>query len=69
MAVSLEDLLYRRIRLAQLHHQQCLEAAPKVARIVQEIMGWDTTRVEAELYALADRLDFLSPQPKSLSVT
>jgi len=69
MAVSLEDLLYRRIRLAQLHRQQCLESAPKVARMVQEIMGWDTNRVEAELYALADRLDIFTSESKSLSVT
>jgi glycerol-3-phosphate dehydrogenase len=69
MAVSLEDLLYRRIRLAQLHHQQCLESAPKVARIVQEIMGWDTNRVEAELYALAERLDIFKSETESVSVT
>src|SRR5262249_44581271 len=31
MAVSLEDLLMRRIRLGILHQRQCLEAAPKVA--------------------------------------
>jgi len=69
MAVSLEDLLYRRIRLAQLHHQQCLESAPKVARMVQEIMGWDTNRVQAELYALADKLEIFTSETKSVPVT
>ncbi len=63
MAVSLEDLLCRRIRLAQLHHRQCLEAAPKVARIVQDILSWDGRRVEAEIAALAERLTLLQPQP------
>lgn len=52
MAVSLEDLLARRIRLAQLHHRQCLEAAPKVTQLMQQLLGWDDTRVAAELSAL-----------------
>lgn len=52
MAVSLEDLMARRIRLAQLHHRQCLEAAPKVVRIMQQLLGWDDARVAAELAAL-----------------
>jgi glycerol-3-phosphate dehydrogenase len=52
MAVSLEDVLSRRIRLAQLHHKQCLQAAPKVARLIQKLLGWDNARVTAELSAL-----------------
>jgi len=52
MTVCLEDLLSRRIRLMQLHHRQCLEAAPKVARLMQKMLGWDDTRVAAELSSL-----------------
>ncbi len=49
MAESLEDILSRRIRLAFLHHKQCLEAAPKVARLVAEAQGWDNTRIAGEI--------------------
>jgi len=56
MAVSLEDLLSRRVRLAQLHHQQCLAAAPKVARLMQNILSWDDKRITAELKALQNSL-------------
>jgi len=52
MAVSLEDLLVRRIRLGMLNQVQCLEAAPKVARLMQDILGWDETRTGAEVSSL-----------------
>ena len=39
--------------LAQLHHRQCLEAAPKVTRIMQQLLGWDDTRVAARAIVLA----------------
>ncbi len=52
MVVSLEDLLLRRLRLGILHQRQCLEAAPTVARLVQELLGWDAKRVDLELSAL-----------------
>jgi len=64
MAVSLEDLLYRRIRLGQLHHRQCLEAATKVARLVQEILGWESKRIDAEIDALALKLGILDSEPQ-----
>jgi glycerol-3-phosphate dehydrogenase len=64
MAVSLEDLLYRRIRLGQLHHRQCLDAATKVARLVQEILGWEGKRIDAEIDALALKLAILDKEPQ-----
>lgn len=57
MSVSLEDLLMRRLRLGAIHHQQCLEAAPKVASFMQKLLGWDQARVELELTVLSDRLN------------
>lgn len=56
MAQSLEDILFRRMRLGMIHQQQCLDAAPKVARCVQGILGWDENRTAAELKALTSTL-------------
>jgi glycerol-3-phosphate dehydrogenase len=69
MAVSLEDILCRRIRLGMLHRRQCLEAAPRVAELVQEISGWDNLRVQAELYALANALDFEESANQEVAAT
>jgi glycerol-3-phosphate dehydrogenase len=52
MAVSLEDLLMRRLRLGILHQRQCLEAAPKVAALMGQTLGWDNPRVSYELAGL-----------------
>jgi len=52
MAVSLEDILFRRIRLGLVHQEQTLEAAEKVARLVQGITGWDDQRTQMELEAV-----------------
>ncbi len=52
MAVSLEDLLMRRIRLGILHQQQCLDAAPRVAGLMQALLKWDDVRTDAELSGL-----------------
>ena len=52
MAVSLEDLMFRRMRLGFIHQRQCLEAAPKVAMLIQALLGWDNARTELELSAL-----------------
>ncbi len=57
MAQSLEDILFRRMRLGLVHQGQCLEAASKVARCVQAVMGWDETRTAAELKALVRTLE------------
>jgi glycerol-3-phosphate dehydrogenase len=56
MAMSLEDVLCRRIRLGFLHREQCLAAAPRVARMMQELYGWDSLRLRSELSALARNL-------------
>ena len=39
MAVSLEDILSRRMRLGIVNQKECLEAAPKVAMLVQSLLG------------------------------
>jgi len=52
MAVSLEDVLSRRTRLAMLNQEQCLASAPKVVHYMQSLLDWDNIRVEAELIAL-----------------
>jgi len=57
MAVSLEDLLFRRMRLAALHQSQCLEAAPKVAQLMQGLLSWDDARTALELAALEKSLN------------
>jgi glycerol-3-phosphate dehydrogenase len=56
MSVSLEDLLFRRMRLGIIHQKQCLDAAPKVAMLVQSLLGWDNARTEIELSALETTL-------------
>lgn len=48
-AVSLQDLLFRRLRLGVLHHRQCLEAAPKVGELMCALLKWDSRRSDAEL--------------------
>ncbi len=61
MAVSLEDVLARRTRLLMINEKQCLEAAPKVVRYMQALLGWDNVRTEAELQAVDSSLRTLSP--------
>jgi glycerol-3-phosphate dehydrogenase len=56
MAVSLEDLMCRRMRLGIIHQKQCLEAAPKVAALIQIMLGWDNQRTDLELGALERKL-------------
>lgn len=51
MAVSLEDLLMRRLRLGILNQKQCLAAAPKVAELMQILLRWDNVRLSHELSA------------------
>lgn len=57
MAVSLEDILFRRIRLGLVHQEQCQLAANKVARLVQGIVGWDDQRTQMEIESLLTTLD------------
>lgn len=51
-AVSLQDLLFRRLRLGVLHHRQCLDAAPKVGELMKALLSWDDRRYDAELSAV-----------------
>lgn len=55
MSESLEDLLMRRLRLGILNQRQCLDAAPRVAKIMQSVLGWDNRRLDMEIQTL-DRL-------------
>lgn len=57
MAVSLEDVLFRRIRLGVLNHAETLAAAPKVARMMQRLLEWDELRVQAELNSVRALVD------------
>jgi len=63
LAVSLEDFLARRVRLAMLHHKLCMEAAPKVALAMQSLLQWDNNRLDAELQALSNSLSEQLPSP------
>jgi len=49
MAISLDDILSRRIRLGFVHQGQCLESAPKVAMLIQNLNYWDSKRAAVEL--------------------
>lgn len=51
-AMSLEDLLFRRMRLGMVHQGQCLDAGPKVANLVRTYLGWDENRARVELDTL-----------------
>lgn len=64
MALCLEDILFRRMRLGLIHQAQCLDAASKVVRCVQGVLGWDEARTSAELKALTTTLEeHLNVQP------
>jgi glycerol-3-phosphate dehydrogenase len=56
-AVSLQDLLFRRMRLGMLHQIQCKQAGPKVASLMQSLLNWDDSRATLELAALEKTLD------------
>lgn len=49
MAVTLDDMLARRIRLGFVNQQQCLQSAPKVATLTGALCYWDGPRLELEL--------------------
>jgi glycerol-3-phosphate dehydrogenase len=49
MALTLADLLIRRLHIAFETHDHGLAAAPAVARVVAPLLGWNTRRIEAEL--------------------
>ena len=48
LALSLDDILARRMRLAQTVRDRGAAVAPRVARIAGEVLGWDEGRQAAE---------------------
>jgi len=60
MAVKLEDILSRRIRILVLDAQAAIDAAPRVAKLMAAEMGEDTDWVESE------QADFLKTASKYL---
>lgn len=57
LAECLVDILARRIRLAFLHHRQCIAAAPKVAKLVAKYKpGFDNDRIAKEIENLVGTL-------------
>lgn len=57
MAVCLEDVLFRRVRLGILNQKQTLDASPKVALLMQRLLDWDQQRVHAELEYVAKYIE------------
>ncbi len=62
-AMSLDDLLARRIRLAPVLRDRGEGIAPRVARIAGEALGWDEARqaVEIERYLAGARREYAVP--------
>ncbi len=56
MAISLQDIMYRRNRLAMVNQVQSYEAASNVARLMQNIIGWDDNRYNLEILAFQQSL-------------
>ena len=63
-AMSLDDLLARRIRLAPVLRDRGEVIAPRVARIAADALGWDEARqaVEVERYVAGARREYDVPQ-------
>lgn len=49
MATTLDDVLLRRTRAHLQHRDACLAAAPAVARLLADELGWDTAETERQL--------------------
>ncbi|MFA7337546.1 MAG: glycerol-3-phosphate dehydrogenase/oxidase [Candidatus Obscuribacterales bacterium] len=49
MAMTLDDMLSRRIRLGFVDQQQCLQSAPKVASLIGALGYWDGLRLAREV--------------------
>lgn len=56
MAGCLQDFLIRRTRLGIINRKQTLQAAPRVAGIMQQLLDWDKKRLDAELSGLEQAL-------------
>lgn len=53
MARTIDDVLARRLRALVLDAEASVEAAPDVARLMAEVLGWDEKKIAAELDAFA----------------
>lgn len=60
MAISLSDMIIRRLRLTSVNQAQALAASLNVALLMQSLLGWDDRRVRYELDALAAELPNLT---------
>ena len=69
MSVSLEDLLFRRMRLACLHQIQCRQAATKAAALMQSLLSWDDARAALELQTLENTLDAHMDSFRAIALT
>ena len=69
MAVSLEDVLFRRIRLAAVHQIQCRDAAAKVAGLMQNLLNWDDARAALELQTLEKTIDAHTDSFRGVALT
>ena len=68
MAVCLEDILFRRMRLGIINQKDTLAVAPKVAKIMQQILDWEPTRLQAELQSVETTLsEHMTPLSEALA--
>lgn len=67
-ALSLEDILVRRTRLALETPNAGIDVAEKVATIVAPYLGWDQGRIEQEVVRVAQRREALQPVPGGSAV-
>jgi glycerol-3-phosphate dehydrogenase len=65
LAMSLDDVLARRMRLAMTLRDRGASIAPRVAAITGQVLGWDGTRRETEAarYLEGARREFDVPPP------
>ena len=59
MAITLDDLLWRRTRIGWTPGQG-LDIAPQIAQFLSEKNGWDQTRVIAEVGAYREHIQWLN---------
>jgi glycerol-3-phosphate dehydrogenase len=55
-AVTLEDVVYRRLRIPWFRPSQSQKVAIAAASIMAELLGWDGGRLDEELRKVRDRL-------------
>lgn len=63
MAMTLDDLLWRRLRIG-FGPGQALDVAPKIARILGDKGGWDETKITAEIESYTQRITQLNAEFK-----